>query len=302
MSPPPLPPLKDDARILERARAMRTDPIVATFVGMSYWPMAVNFLAALARTHSPTLLTRVALVCLDDHVASHLEEIGAPCLAHERLDNNNSSNSSSIYTLWSRRLRLARLLTSHGLGVIFSDLDAIWMADATTLYHRYDASVIASRGSFPASAAEAWGAALCMGFIMFKPTPGGVVLLSELVAACGAACHDQITINEVLLHQARMGWAPQRMHALRRGHGRLHGTGVSVVLLPHATVDRQCSHTRRNATVQHCYNNGRPGSASDHSITLRDRKLWVLRQDWKSVARKAPLTRYLNLVMLPNML
>jgi len=54
--------------------------------------------------------------------------------------------------------------------------------------------------------------------------------------------------------------------------------------------------------VQHCYNNGRPGSASDHSITLRDRKLWVLRQDWKSVARKAPLTRYLNLVMLPNML
>ena len=237
---------KSRDKLLSRARALRANPVIVTFASISYWSLAVNFLAALARVDR-TLPSRVGIVCLDARTASNLENLGAPCLTHIHPVVNNRSGRIEPNSLWKMRLQLAHTLTSNGIGVLFSDLDAIWQADATVFYHEHAASVVASRGVFPASVNAAWGATLCMGHISFKPTTGGVVLLSELVEACGIACNDQIVINEVLLTRARLQWVsvpgqPKYSGpALRRGKGVLRGSDVSVVCVAFQFEPFDCS-------------------------------------------------------------
>jgi len=292
-------------KLLSRARALRADPVIMTFAGITYWPLAVNFLAALARVDR-TLPSRVGIVCLDARIASNLDNLGAPCLAQKHLAVNKRSGGVDVYSLWKLRLQLAYTLTSNGIGVLFSDLDAIWQADATAFYHLYNASAIASRGSFPASANAAWGATLCMGLIAFKPTAGSVALLSELVDACGIACNDQITINEILLTRARLQWASVRPnYALRRGKGVLRGTDMSIVLLPSDVVDRQCRGKLKTfsqrVAVRHCYDQGKPGNKTEHYISLKKHNIWLLRDSWVAVAHSLPLLRYLEHVTLTSL-
>jgi len=292
---------------------MRANPLIVTFASVGYWPLAVNFLAALARVDR-TLPSLLGIVCLDAKIASSLHDIGAPCLTREHL-RINSSGATDVGRLWQRRLQLALTLTSNGIGVIFSDLDAIWQGDATKFYHKHHASVIASRGSFPASAVTAWGASLCMGFITFKPTAGGVALLSELVDACGITCNDQITINEILLTRARLRWSSDRWPSVpglahqpalvRHGQGVLRGTEVSITLLPDRLVDRKCigdqetNSSSKLTPVRHCYGYALPGKSDHHEGILNNLTLWFLRDGWEAAAKSPPLQRYLQNVSTP---
>ena len=94
----------------------KTEPIVISCATNSYWPLLLNFLARVERLDA-ALPGRIGFVCLDRAIASRLKQIGAaPCLLQDDLNV-----SDSLQPLWQRRLWIARNLTAHGFGIIFSD-------------------------------------------------------------------------------------------------------------------------------------------------------------------------------------
>ena len=223
--------------MLRWAHAMRLPtraPLVLVFVNIGYWSTFVNWLVMLAQHVDMSVASRVGVVCLDSNVSTRLKEIGAaPCFpAHERHEVAWDQRLSNI---WSLRLLILRELLVAGYGVILSDADALWMTDARTYYYEAvssDIDVVSSRANFPPIVNSIWGATLCMGFIVFRPSVATALLLEHAVARCGDTCDDQTSVNDVLLDTARLRWNPTPLN------GSADSQAIGVGLLDNQTTIR----------------------------------------------------------------
>ena len=72
--------------------------------------------------------------------------------------------SSSLGSLWARRIEIISEYVSSNIDVILSDTDAIWLQDPLPDINKYItlADVIASRAIYPINQHLKWGSTLCM--------------------------------------------------------------------------------------------------------------------------------------------
>lgn len=82
----------------------------------------------------------------------------------------NLENTGRLGTIWAYRYALLRALLVSGITVVQSDVDALFLRDPSAHIASIDGDVLAQRGTFPFNLGKSWGATLCFGFIVYRPT------------------------------------------------------------------------------------------------------------------------------------
>lgn len=181
---------------------------VVTFLDAAYFPVFKNWLLYYVNvcglqqlqpqrleivcmdTPSHDLLRTLRLTCSPNsidrrrHTSSWSTENLRPTKPAAREGSFQSSKSSSTASpspkktgLWLQRMRILHHLIIHlGYSVLLVDVDALWLQDpfpslfphllGGTTVSEFD--VVASRGRWPETISQQWGATLCMGLVFFR--------------------------------------------------------------------------------------------------------------------------------------
>jgi hypothetical protein len=185
---------------------------IIVHVSQSYWEVFLNWLS-FALDSLPSMNvgnTRVNIIVLtfDASVQASLSVPHSDNDIRELLERANvlriaiiphimqfMDNPESNADIYNYRLKAAITLLTIGHHVIMSDVDALFISnplDLLLLPH----DIIASRGRFPYSLAGKWGGAICMGWVILKPTALDIVKRASLLMT--TIGDDQISINSVL--------------------------------------------------------------------------------------------------------
>eukprot|EP01063_Lacrimia_lanifica_P022903 TRINITY_DN30419_c0_g1_i1.p1 TRINITY_DN30419_c0_g1~~TRINITY_DN30419_c0_g1_i1.p1 ORF type:complete len:577 (+),score=181.42 TRINITY_DN30419_c0_g1_i1:85-1815(+) len=188
-------------------------------------------------------------------------------------------------TLWFARWKLLVRLLDAGVHVVMGDLDAIFLRNPLQyINHMPPADLIGQRGSFPPWLTEKWGAALCMGFVMWRSTPATrrfTVHMHKVITKTG---DDQIGVN-VALDQVNTVWDEGRLtyaDSEQVSYGWAGGS-LRVALLPHTQFPRRCDEIpidtfKANVVMAHCYESKKDGEAKKKKAIQYG--LWVIHDDW----------------------
>eukprot|EP01062_Namystynia_karyoxenos_P065887 TRINITY_DN59940_c0_g1_i1.p1 TRINITY_DN59940_c0_g1~~TRINITY_DN59940_c0_g1_i1.p1 ORF type:complete len:608 (+),score=159.04 TRINITY_DN59940_c0_g1_i1:110-1825(+) len=213
-------------------------------------------------------------------------------------------------TLWFARWQLLVRLLNEGLDVLLSDADAIVLQnpkEAVIAATSQDpgADIVAQRGSFPDWVSAVWGAALCMGFGMWRSTEATkrfAVYMHGVILNTG---DDQVAVN-VALQQLGMQWSEGTVlyaNSTATSYGRT-SEGFTVGLLPHSAFPRRCAGMDVSAfkpggavVVAHCFQSSKTGDAKKKEA--QGHGLWMLKDDWETAPAIADLTKYLSSVRVP---
>jgi nucleotide-diphospho-sugar transferase len=272
-------PLENDA-LLAKARqvAGSSGDVIITFCNSAYREVLANWLVPIRRYGSPVL------VCaLDAALAGELESEGIPVICVSR-------GGQADDAIWAIRAQVVHALVTGGLGVIHSDVDAVWMKNPLELLDRHDADIVSSQGTVHPRACHAvWGHVLCYGFIKFRARGAVGKLLGKAAesAAREQNFDDQRCLNEQLLSEG-VKWTVQSPYRISFagtafacspepiiGEGVVGGLGLRVVILPHAQVQRLPNSIEDPSDIYVTHPLS-PKKASDKKITLRDRGAWFL--------------------------
>lgn len=259
----------------QAARRSTDGSVVLVSASFDYAPVLVNWLANVERLGVRNWL----VVCFDKPMRQFLERRGATSLVlcqTRALPQHQG--------IWLARLAILRDLIAKGIAVTLSDLDAIWLKDATPYLHVAD--VVASRGSHPSWASDAWGASLCMGLIRFNPGSEAFVKLFLLREGTG---DDQCAVNQAL-KRVNLTWTtplplPYVNSSTTDTGVAANCRGLTVALLPHSTFVRICDLERsRGAVVEHCLT---PKTVPSKRDSLRQRGTWIIDANWSHIAPSA---------------
>lgn len=251
-------------------------------VSKAYLPVFFNWL--LLFHHHCNDLTPLYILCLDNQTEFELTARRLEC--HRTLDFKNHSKY-----LWRDRVNVTFSLLSRGIDVLQSDTDAVWLQNPFPLLAAHsDADIVASRASFPVEVFKELGATICMGFILLRATTATQVMWRELTLAIANmdVPDDQRAFNLLLLQwgvvfSPRLSF-PDNGSPSSVGKFVLKRTPVSVVVLPHHLIRRQCEHSSPKellkGVVIHCASD-KLGHAKEE--THRVAGLWILRGDWDKI-------------------
>ena len=288
-----------------------TQPLIVATVNKNYWPVFLNWWVTLALRVNSTLAARVGVVCLDPETRSLFQNISNmhcfPAWNLQRLPDQRLDS----HDLFFFRLQLLQQLLQMNRGAIFSDCDALWMRDPLVFYKQAvtdGVDVVASRATeWPLPAVRAWGASLCMGFIMFRPSSGSLVLVKEALSRRDQFLFsDQKAVNMALLERGNLRWnittRLDRDGPRALAIGMLNNqTKVAITLLTSSEVQRRClareigdTYDMQTVFVMHCYGAPKNGEAKEEQLHVRG--LWRLRASWNLVAPRPPLLTYLSRV------
>lgn len=160
----------------------------------------------------------------------------------------------------------------EGRPVLFSDVDAIWLGDPLADIARLEADIVFQPASFPAAAKQAWGFAICTGFVAIRPSEPAIRLIRQARDRFDGS--DQRTLNSLLLQEYDLSWAarPEGWESCELSggwteplHGACRKTGLTLAALPHAfyqrhgTTPEACGH----AVICH------PNSPKDEAEKLK---------------------------------
>ena len=193
----------------------------------------------------------------------------------------------NVHELWKRRLELLQELISAGVDCIFSDADAFWLDNMASHVLRqateHDASIVASRGSFPTTEGKKWGATLCMGFIYFKSCPATVLLTERMVELYEQTKDDQKSINKAL-DETNIKWRTRLTYiestVIEYGDTSFKNHPLTVAMLPHNQVMRRCPTDPyvipNSVGVAHCLTHKNGASKKE---AASEYNLWVIKDE-----------------------
>eukprot|EP01062_Namystynia_karyoxenos_P059204 TRINITY_DN50646_c0_g1_i1.p1 TRINITY_DN50646_c0_g1~~TRINITY_DN50646_c0_g1_i1.p1 ORF type:complete len:568 (+),score=92.97 TRINITY_DN50646_c0_g1_i1:46-1749(+) len=203
-------------------------------------------------------------------------------------------------TLWFARWALLVRLLQDGLDVLLSDADAIIIKHPKpSIITASEADLVAQRGSFPDWISDVWGAAICMGFSLWRSTDTTkrfAVYMHSVILGTG---DDQVAVN-VALQQLGIRWTEGKVgfvnsSALSNGADK---DGFRVSLLPHNTFPRRCADVPAqqfspggSVVVAHCFQASKTGHAKKREA--QQRGLWLLKEGWEKADPVADLNAYL---------
>lgn len=307
------------------------DTIILTYASYGYRANLVNWIISLTRLE----ISNFAIVCLDKELDEFLSARNLPCYQLWKYDGadfstqskGHSSSSRSKHSaklslnkvkqLWAIRLGHLRRLLQAGINVIFSDTDAIWIRNPIKagVLSASTGDIVASRGQFPWTVSEAWGATICMGLAYFRSTAHVIKFVRRAELSSRRTGDDQVSINMAIFDYAKGQAAGYRL-SQPNGVGFTKYTKLSyvndktiavgtfdrarVVLLPHNVVPRLCnmikeSEWRSVVMIAHCHSkDGRIakthknwGDFEVHANIQEKYKLWCLGDSqWESLRGK----------------
>lgn len=239
----------------------RTRPaMVLQAVSENYVDLERNFIR-LMELNSVFTRHHLFLMCMDDASIRVFASLGIRCVPVGGLV------LGTIEDIWKMRVRALSCLVRVGYDVIMSDADALWLRDPMEYFSLpgvKSSSVVSSRGIMPFALGRRWGATMCLGFILFRSTGGGMNRLLEsienLIRKDG---DDQVAVNFALF-QFGVYWDEdsdmRHVESTGLGRGTLdllqggNGEPLVVTLLPHNAFTRRCMDTAisNNTVVAHC--------------------------------------------------
>jgi len=198
----------------------------------------------------------VSVVCVDNELQAALEQQGHECL----LVDPGKDGAVFKGVAFLRHL-IAYALNSHGLDVMYTDADALWLQNPLPIMQSIVSEVggpgiIGSRGNYPTDVGGAWGATLCTGVLLYhgRLPDSFWSALAETQQQINDG-HDQHYLN-AMLFKSGVEWNMGRLQyeeSTNLDHGRVPAFDISVTLLPHNQFPRICSNLHREEVViLHC--------------------------------------------------
>jgi hypothetical protein len=196
-----------------------------------------------------------------------------------------------LQNLWRLRLLLARTC-AHGIDVIHSDIDAIWLRNPIPEYFSQNADdLVVSQGTaWPYEVVTRQGFVLCCGLFYLRSNDASLTLLNDMLRNIVLTNDDQTSLNH-LIH-ASVTWDRQLSNPYQfifRGYkvtcseapirGRCHQTGLTVTLLPHHLFQR-LHMPDRPAFVKHLFSEK---TDRDKFESFRQSGCLFLHENWKNI-------------------
>ena len=209
----------------------------------------------------PELFRRldVRIICYDKKFADFYESRGGLCAQHERRGEKIRA-IRDWRQAWRLRSDAASKLLARGVNVIFSDTDALWMKNPLWyLRPHIMGDVILSRGLFPQTFSDIYGASGCMGFAFFSGTPDVAAFFKSYIVGRE---DDQKALGNALAKAGRnfslgisrkMGY--QGSESVVYGLYDNRGIRFSLAFLPELIFTRTCKERQMKGeglVVAHC--------------------------------------------------
>ena len=311
------------------------DTIILTYASYGYRANLINWIVSLTRLE----ITNFAIVCLDKELDEFLSARNLPCyqlwkygdtdfgMQHKRSGSAAGLSSRSkrggklslnkVKQLWTIRLGHLRRLLQSGVSVIFSDTDAIWIQNPmkSGILSASMGDIVASRGQFPWTVSEAWGATICMGLAYFRSTTNVIKIVRRAEMSSKRTGDDQVSINMAIFDNVKgksLGYRLAQPNSvgfskftkLNYVNDKVIAVGTfdraRVVLLPHNVVPRLCnvikeSEWRGVVLIAHCHakdgqiakTHKNWGDFEVHANIQEKYKLWCLGDNqWESFRGK----------------
>ena len=198
-----------ESLLQEVDRRKENNTIVLTVCDSNYTKIVENWEAHLKKLSVSNYL----VIALDQALADQLVLQNVP---HVLIPFKGNLNE-----FWRLKVTLVLNILSHGVGVIFSDADAVWLADPRDdLFNDSTVDLIISQGTTcPPEALELWGFTLCCGFFYAVPTPQAIELFGVLQAMNCSKFDDQRELNLEIMRRG-ITWEIREPEAIRSECGK----------------------------------------------------------------------------------
>jgi hypothetical protein len=245
-------------RVIQAAAAPENRVAIFTVVTYNYILVARLWAAYLDRLS----IRNFFFVCADEPSRDVLRGEGRKTLLVQPrgvlLSTSNASLDGSVFFhdigTYAAKLKfqIAHRILCLGATAIFSDVDALWLADPQIDLSGITCDIAFQIASFPEDVKSVWGFTACTGFVTLKPGNLVVDFLDKVNSRF--IVDDQSIFNRILLQDYRIKWnAPLPLtdwaHCdassgrKEKLFGRCETTGLIVAALPH------CFYQRHNVTA-----------------------------------------------------
>ena len=189
--------------------------LVVTFVNKSYLEIFDRWLSCFKNSYNQELF----VVALDNEAFKKLKDLGVESILIElksfktflSTKEFHATERRQLSLLWKVRWTVFQRVISHGVELVHSDADALWLRNPLPALPSSEFDLIASIGrSWPTDIANIWGFVLCMGFFVLRPTEASknfVNLVLEEIRNVEA--DDQVTANTILFNHGAI-WSNRR--------------------------------------------------------------------------------------------
>ena len=196
------------ARIVAFAKSHAVEnTVLFTVVSYSYRQALMNWL------HAVTLsgIDSYVIVALDAELNAFLETRGIPCYfagdemltvgATLRIDA-----AKKIALVWGYRYLVLSAILSSGVNVLQCDVDAFFLKDPRPRLRQVAGDVVAQRGNFPFNLGRSWGATMCFGFILYRPTVATLAWFEMSLLLFIEDPDDQVSFQRALSICSKVVW------------------------------------------------------------------------------------------------
>jgi hypothetical protein len=254
--------------------------LLVAFSDSKYLGVLLNWLVAIHRIGVRNYL----VVSLDETIHAFLADRGFPSVLIKM--------DGPLHNLWRLRLVILRELCAHGVDVIHSDIDAVWLRDPIPEYFsRHADHLVISQGTvWPDDVLKKQGFVLCCGLFYLRSGSETLTLLDDVLRDIATTNDDQISLNRLIY--ASVTWDRQLISPYQfvfRGYrvtcsegsirGRCRKTGLRVTLLPHHLFQR-LHMPDRPAFVKHLLSEK---TGQDKFESFRQSGCLFLHENWKNI-------------------
>jgi hypothetical protein len=267
--------------LLKLADARKEDNrLIVVFSDSKYLGVLLNWLIPIHRLGIRNYL----IVSLDESIHAFLTDRGFPSV-FIKMDG-------PLESLWRLRLIVLRELCAHGIDLIHSDIDAIWLRNPVADYFSRDADhlVISQGTAWPYEVVARQGFVLCCGLFYLRSGELSLALLDDLLRHIALTNDDQTSLNYLIhgsitwdrqlenpYHLTFRGYTVTCSEAPIRGHHPK--TGFTVTLLPHHLFQR-LHMPERAAYVKHLFSEK---TDQDKFESFKQSGCLFLNENWKDV-------------------
>ena len=196
------------ARIVAFAKTHAVqNTVLFTVVSYSYRQPLMNWL------HAVTLsgIDGYVIVVLDSELNAFLETRGIPCyFAGDEMVTVGASlridATKKIALVWGYRYLVLSAILSSGLSVLQCDVDAFFLKDPRSRLRQVTGDVVAQRGNFPFNLGKSWGATMCFGFILYRPTVATLAWFEMSLLLFIEDPDDQVSFQRALSFCSKIVW------------------------------------------------------------------------------------------------